>query len=580
MCHIINILVTCLMISLSLSTTHAIASLQPLMRPVYTPPSDSEFYRQIFRLQNNKKWSQTDATIRRLEDTDLLGHVYWQRYMHPTAYRATWQELHDWLKHYSDHPRAWQVYKLAKKRKPKNAKMPKAPPKRIWFTSSQKIQKQSKLFRKSSTRYIRRKIKKLIQKERPTQAYRYITQPSIDRKLTAEETDYLRSYIARSYYIEGKIEKSLSLAQQATRSRHVITLSDWQAGLAAWRLNNLPLSLIHFTTLVNNTHATHQLRSAAAFWASRTNIALGHLHEAIQMLDKSANFGDNHFYGLLAKRQLDSNIYIQWHHPTRSSQEKIIEHSAVQRSLKLKHADQQALAELELLHIHNKLSQEEQQALLSLSIEYHFPAVEFATTRKLITMQPKMKPHQIPAGLFPLPTYQPTHGYKLDHALIFALIRQESQFKAKAKSFAGARGLMQIMPSTAAFITGNRKLRYRSGRDDLYHISTNLNIGQTYLQNLLTHDKINHNLIYTLSSYNAGPGNVRRWRKEINHNDPLLFIESIPAPETRGYIKKVLSNFWLYRSRFGQKIPSLDQIASGQWPLYQSLDKNKSLGIR
>ena len=75
------------------------------------------------------------------------------------------------------------------------------------------------------------------------------------------------------------------------------------------------------------------------------------------------------------------------------------------------------------------------------------------------------------------------------------------------------------------------------------------------------------------TAWNGGPGNLNKWRRNINHmNDPLFFIESIPSRETRIFIEKVLSNLWIYRLRLGQPTPSLDAIAAGQWPVYKSLD--------
>ena len=165
----------------------------------------------------------------------------------------------------------------------------------------------------------------------------------------------------------------------------------------------------------------------------------------------------------------------------------------------------------------------------------------------------------------------PSADYKVDKALIFALIRQESRFKARAKSRAGARGLMQIMPATAAFVSGDRKFRYRSGRDRLYNIPINLDIGQTYLFKLLSEESMENNLIKVLASYNAGPGNVKRWAREIGRaQDPLLFMESMRAPETRLYVQKVMANLWIYRDRLNQSSPSLDELASGEWPIYRS----------
>ena len=76
-----------------------------------------------------------------------------------------------------------------------------------------------------------------------------------------------------------------------------------------------------------------------------------------------------------------------------------------------------------------------------------------------------------------------------------------------------------------------------------------------------------------ITAYNGGPGNLRKWLRRVRfQEDPLLFIEAIPARETRNYVERVLSNFWIYRHRLGQETPSLDAIASGEWPSYIALD--------
>ena len=191
----------------------------------------------------------------------LMGHVLFQRYMHPTAYRAKWTELRDWLKNYADHPGAWRVYKLAQKRKPRGIAMPKRPPARIYHQD--KASSASALFQTRTKRRIRREVYRLIRRERPTQALKYISAKGQDRRLKAAETDFLKSLIARSYYIEGKIASSLKLAQEATRSRTLVPMSDWHAGLAAWRLGKSELATEHFARLADTMTISAQLRARA-----------------------------------------------------------------------------------------------------------------------------------------------------------------------------------------------------------------------------------------------------------------------------------------------------------------------------
>jgi len=126
---------------------------------------------------------------------------------------------------------------------------------------------------------------------------------------------------------------------------------------------------------------------------------------------------------------------------------------------------------------------------------------------------------------------------------------------------------------TAIDVTGDR--RYSSTfRDALYEPDINLSLGQRYVKKLLNTGEPRGNMFMLATAYNGGPGNLRRWMSEVEYNDdPLLFIESIPSPETRDYIERVLTNLWVYRARLGQPAPTLDAVASGKWPIYHSVDE-------
>ena len=174
------------------------------------------------------------------------------------------------------------------------------------------------------------------------------------------------------------------------------------------------------------------------------------------------------------------------------------------------------------------------------------------------------------AAAFPLPSWEPEGGYGIDRALIFALIRQESKFKAGAKSRLGARGLMQLMPRTARFAARIERIKGVNSRT-LLNPELNIALGQSYVRHLLTHEMVNGNIFYLLCAYNAGPGNLKKWLPKTNFaEDPLLFIESIPSRETRIFIERVLTNYWIYRIRFNQSLASMDALARGQWPHYTS----------
>ena len=112
-------------------------------------------------------------------------------------------------------------------------------------------------------------------------------------------------------------------------------------------------------------------------------------------------------------------------------------------------------------------------------------------------------------ALYPIPDWRPAGGFKLDRAVIYAFMRQESRFNTRAKSRSGARGLMQLMPATASFI--GRK-RYRGGRRELlYEPGLNIALGQKYIRHLFDQDQIQGDLALAAAGYNGGPGNLAKW---------------------------------------------------------------------
>lgn len=541
----------------------------PEPRPDYRPTKlpDTVLYKNIFSLQETGKWHRADRLINKLEDTTLMGHVLFQRYMHPTAYRARWTELRDWLKNYADQPGAWRVYKLAQKRKPRGVSMPKRPPSRVYF--NERASAGQVLFRTRNARRIKNRVEYLVRRERPTQALKYISERAQDRRLKRTETHFLKSLIARSYYIEGKVPEALKLALEAASSRNFVQMADWHAALAAYRLGKIDLAISHFEKLARNRTASAALRAKASFWAARSLRQTGEVQKAEEHFRAAAQSGAN-FYALLAMQHIRGGVAIDWRRADNGSDNLFAAHPAIRRATALRAAEQEDLAELELLYLQERLSDIEARALLAFARDKQYPAVQLALAARLGGST---------ANGLPLPLFESSYpivdiaAKGIDRALLLALIRQESRFKARAKSHAGARGLMQIMPGTAAFVTGDWSLYRRRGRDQLLDAELNLDIGQKYLTMLMGEDYFNGSLVHMLAAYNGGPGNVRRWRRELSEvKDPLLFIESLPAPETRDYVQKVMTNLWIYRNRLFQSPDSQRILAAESWPLYRAQD--------
>ncbi|MEL6876364.1 MAG: transglycosylase SLT domain-containing protein, partial [Pseudomonadota bacterium] len=107
--------------------------------------------------------------------------------------------------------------------------------------------------------------------------------------------------------------------------------------------------------------------------------------------------------------------------------------------------------------------------------------------------------------------------------------------------------------------------------------STNLEYGQSYLEYLSKSPITDGKLPKIAAAYNAGPGSMQRWNTEINDkDDPLLFMESIPYVETRGYVSIILRNYWMYEKQAGIGSVSRKAMAQNQWPQFPTNpDKQK-----
>ena len=138
--------------------------------------------------------------------------------------------------------------------------------------------------------------------------------------------------------------------------------------------------------------------------------------------------------------------------------------------------------------------------------------------------------------------------------IILGLSRQESEFNPRAYSRAGARGVMQLIPSTAQITARKEGLPYRRSAlldDPVY----NMTIGSAHLSHLL--DRFDGSLVMTFAAYNAGVHRADRWAEEFGDPrtgdvDPLDWVELIPFSETRNYVQRVLENVQVYRGHLNQ----------------------------
>ncbi|RUR09383.1 transglycosylase SLT domain-containing protein [Legionella sp. km772] len=140
--------------------------------------------------------------------------------------------------------------------------------------------------------------------------------------------------------------------------------------------------------------------------------------------------------------------------------------------------------------------------------------------------------------------------YNIPPEFVYAIIRQESGFREDVVSFAGARGLMQVMPRTASVVSKMSKIPY-SNQDQLFLSQKNINIGIAYLQQLTK--RFSNHPVLVAAAYNAGPRQVVYWLKNHPPKEIDLWIETLPWQETRNYLKNVMAFAVVYQYRLNQK---------------------------
>lgn len=136
--------------------------------------------------------------------------------------------------------------------------------------------------------------------------------------------------------------------------------------------------------------------------------------------------------------------------------------------------------------------------------------------------------------------------YDVDENLIYALIKAESNFNEKAVSHQNAKGLMQLMQSTAQDLANRSQIKLT--KENILEPDININLGTQYIASLLTkYDSIE----VALAAYNAGSGNVDKWIKNGTIKSDGSDIENIPYKETNTYVRKIMRDFKIYNELDG-----------------------------
>jgi soluble lytic murein transglycosylase-like protein len=554
------------------------ASLQPsfgvgeeIAIPEILSSEDAARYIRIFKLQDAGNVASADREIAKLGDKLLLGHVMALRYLDPAS-QASAAATKSWLAAYSDHPDATAIRNLTNRRSPKSAKLGALPKTGYLhgYGNGSGIADEPGMSRPGKkarqTKSLRVQVHQLLRQGATKQVRALLLGNKTHPGASRFEYDEASLALATSYFADGQDEAALEWAESAAKSSgNRLPAAYWTAGLAAWRMEKYDVAQRNFEALANTDASSDWMAAAGAFWAARVQLVTRNPEGMGRWLDLAAA-NPRTFYGLMASRLRGDMPQFDWRAQpfTVVGRDLLLASSGGKRALALVQIGQHEQAEKELRKLHaGGASSDMVSAILALAAKANMPGLSL----RLGNMATDATGLPQDNAVYPVPKWEPTEGWSIDRALVFALVRQESGFNPNAKSGAGARGLMQVMPGTARFVAG------KINKDEMFSPELNLSLGQRYIQRLLEQGPTSNNLVFLAVAYNGGPGNMAKWERKSDHrDDPLLFIESLPSRETRSFVKRVLTNFWMYRDRLGQPNTSLDSLAAGEWPLYISKD--------
>jgi soluble lytic murein transglycosylase len=362
-----------------------------------------------------------------------------------------------------------------------------------------------------------------------------------------------RNYLAREALEEQKYDKAHAvLADTGLKEGTSLADAEWLAGWIALRFLKKPeLAITHFERLASGVSYPISV-ARAHYWAGRSAEAMGHTTRAIRAYSQASQYPYT-FYGqlgaessLLSNQKLDLPAtadvdpamwasFINNELITAIRLLKEIDGERYMRTLGYYLADRsQSTGDLVLL---TELFRQIGQTAISVRI------AKRASQQHLLLTEYLYPVLDLPAYMGTLSAPEP--------ALILALARQESEFNPRAVSSAGARGIMQLMPSTAQITARKNGIPFRPAaliEDPVY----NMQIGMAHVADLLAY--YNGSYVLTAAAYNAGANNVDRWIRQngdprTSGIDPIDWIEAIPFTETRNYVQRVLENAVVYRQR-------------------------------
>ncbi|MEW4466928.1 lytic transglycosylase domain-containing protein [Parasphingorhabdus sp. JC815] len=523
--------------------------------------SQSEYYRAIFQAMRDNQWETARALIEEAPDGPLKPIAKAEFFLAANSPRAELGPLLILINEAPHIPQAAQLSRLAKKRGAQL--LPDLPQRRnLSYVPGLPVRSKPNAINSDSiANAIRNHIIDFIKNDNPREAEALLS--SSARELSSDARTELEQRVAWSYYIENDDQSARRVAQKAQKgSGSWAAHADWVVGLASWRLRDCQTASAAFDK-VGRRADNPDLQAAGLYWSARSDIVCGQPQNAQGKLQAAAKRSSG-FYGLLSAQTLGMDMTVTRVRDSfaKDDWKNLRDHDNVKAAIALVEIGEEALADKVLRHQASMGHDNNHGAMLKLARDLNLPRTQLWLA------------HNAPRGfkpdsqaLFPAPSWRPDGGWRVDPALIYAHVLQESAFRSEAVSPANAIGLMQVLPGTASDIA--RKRGQRIETTALFNPSTNLEYGQSYLEYLNGTSITEGKLPKIAAAYNAGPGSVQRWNTEIrDNNDPLLYMESIPYVETRGYVSIIMRNYWKYEQQAGIRSESLAALAQHKWPIF------------
>ena len=497
-------------------------------RPTALSSADRISYTTAFDALRRGDIETARTAARQAQDRVLLGQVEFESLFHPD-HVATYEELTAWLETYSDLPCADRVYTLALRRRPDGAPEPVRPGGVLGRTWNSLVSAVS--------------------------GDGGVTDPA---------------KAARVAYNNDDLTGASALGRQ---------IGDWwTVGLAEWRLGQFHESFAAFERVANDPTEDAWVRAGAAFWTARAAAQSGRQDRVTDYLRLSAQWPAT-FYGQIALRQLGEEPTIENMGPRPYEAEPRLRRAAyVPQSAAVEptaleafvQADARAKRTVAFYEV-GRNADAETELRSGLRTAVGDAAKMWTALARAILPVNNGDATRIDATRYPMPDLAPEGGFVIERALVYALARKETDFNPNARSSVGAYGLMQVMPTTAAEMTGDRT--FVSDPTKLLVPAVNMRLGQAYINKMLALPAFQGDLLRAVASYNAGPGPMLAAVRKLGADaDPLLLIETIDVPQARDYVEKVVASYWIYQRMFGGPLNTLDAVASGAKLVPVSLD--------